>query len=73
LDNYDPSGTRTRTGIRFLNALRAAAPETVVLEYRVYADEGHVPFPTVYHGLQWIHSQMRSRRGRAQANDAIDR
>jgi predicted alpha/beta superfamily hydrolase len=57
LDGYDPDGSRTKGGTEFLDSLRQTVPATVLLKYKVYDDEGHVPYPTVYDGLKWIYSE----------------
>jgi predicted alpha/beta superfamily hydrolase len=52
-DSYDPDGSITARGARFLAAVTRAAP-TVVVKSTTYDDEGHVPFPSIYDGLRWI-------------------
>jgi predicted alpha/beta superfamily hydrolase len=55
-DSYDPDGSRTKRGEQFLESLKKTVPETVLIRQRMYDDEGHVPFPTIYDGLKWIYS-----------------
>jgi predicted alpha/beta superfamily hydrolase len=55
-DTYDPDGTITARGARFLESLRRAAPASVSIKAKDYDDEGHVPFPSIYDALRWIYS-----------------
>jgi len=55
-DSYDPDGSIGRRGATFLDLLTQRTPQ-VRLATRVYDDEGHVPFPFVYHGLRWIYAE----------------
>ena len=59
-DAYDPDGSTAKRGYMFLESLQRAAPDTVLLKTKVYEDEGHVPFPSVYDGLRWIYSETRA-------------
>jgi hypothetical protein len=54
-DSYDPDGSMTARGARFLAAVTRTAP-AVVVESKTYDDEGHVPFPSIYDGLRWIYA-----------------
>jgi predicted alpha/beta superfamily hydrolase/peptidoglycan/xylan/chitin deacetylase (PgdA/CDA1 family) len=54
-DAYDPDGSIAKRGARFLELLRRAAPSPVRITSRVYGEEGHVPFPSLYDGLKWIY------------------
>jgi uncharacterized protein len=54
-DSYDPDGSITARGARFLAAVTRTAP-AVVAKSTTYEDEGHVPFPSVYDGLRWIYA-----------------
>jgi len=56
MDTYDPDGSVARRGMTFLDSLKQTTPATVLVNYRVYDDEGHVPFPSIYDGLKWIYS-----------------
>ena len=55
LDPYDSDGSRTRNGILFMDSLRALNQPALRIKYRVYEDEGHVPFPTLCDALRWIY------------------
>ena len=55
-DMYDPDGTITKRGEQFLELLKQTVPSSVMLKCKVYEEEGHVPYPTVYDGLKWIYS-----------------
>jgi predicted alpha/beta superfamily hydrolase/peptidoglycan/xylan/chitin deacetylase (PgdA/CDA1 family) len=54
-DPYDPDGSIAKRGSRFLDSLRRAAPRSVLITSRLYGEEGHVPFPSLYDGLKWIY------------------
>jgi predicted alpha/beta superfamily hydrolase len=54
-DSYDPDGSITARGARFLAAITRTAP-AVVVKSTTYDDEGHVPFPSIYDGLRWIYA-----------------
>jgi predicted alpha/beta superfamily hydrolase len=56
LDKYDPDGTITKRGDHFLELLKQTVPSSVMLKCKVYEEEGHVPYPTIYEGLKWIYS-----------------
>lgn len=58
LDKYDPDGTITKRGDHFLELLKQTVPSSVMLKCKVYEEEGHVPFPSIYDGLKWIYSQQ---------------
>jgi uncharacterized protein len=55
LDMYDPDGTITKRGDQFLELLTQTVPSGVMLKCKVYEEEGHVPYPTIYDGLRWIY------------------
>ena len=55
LDKYDPDGTITKRGDQFLELLKQTVSSSVMLKYKVYEEEGHVPYPTIYDGLKWIY------------------
>jgi uncharacterized protein len=55
LDKYDPDGTITKRGDQFLELLKQTVPSSVMLKCKVYEEEGHVPYPTIYDGLNWIY------------------
>ena len=59
-DRLDPDGTITKRGEQFLESLKQTVPATVLLKYKVYDDEGHVPFPSIYDGLKWIYSEEKA-------------
>ena len=56
LDKNDPDGTITKRGDQFLELLKQTVPSSVMMRCKVYEEEGHVPYPTIYDGLKWIHS-----------------
>ncbi len=60
-DAYDPDGSRTRLGTRFLDSLKQSAPSTVLFKIKMYENEGHVPFPTIYDALQWVYSEEKAK------------
>lgn len=57
LDSYDPDGSIARRGTQFLDSLKGLASVSVLLNYKTYDDEGHVPFPSTYDGLKWIYRE----------------
>jgi predicted alpha/beta superfamily hydrolase len=61
MDAYDPDGSVTARGTRFLEILRQALPDSLVMKYKSYDDEGHVPFPSLYDGLRWIYHERKVR------------
>jgi predicted alpha/beta superfamily hydrolase len=60
LDTYDLDGSVTKRGDRFLESLKKIVPATVLLKYKMYDDEGHIPFPTIYDGLRWVYSYEKA-------------
>jgi predicted alpha/beta superfamily hydrolase len=54
-DSYDPDGTITKRGDQFLESLKQTVTTTVFLKYKMYDEEGHVPYYTIYDGLKWIY------------------
>lgn len=61
-DSYDPDGSRTQNGLLFIDSLRQSAAPTLKIKYQVYAEEGHVPFPTIYDALKWIYAPETAQR-----------
>ena len=61
LDTNDPDGTITKRGDQFLELFKQTVPESVIMKRKVYDEEGHVPFPTVYDGLKWIYSNENTK------------
>jgi L-ascorbate metabolism protein UlaG (beta-lactamase superfamily) len=59
-DSLDPDGSIGKRGSVFLDSLMKIVPASVLLESKVYEDEGHVPFPSTYDGLKWIYSQEKA-------------
>ncbi len=55
LDSYDPDGSITARGNRFVESLQRVAGAGVAVKTLTYQDEGHVPYPAVYDGLKWIY------------------
>jgi uncharacterized protein len=60
LDGYDPDGSKTRDGARFLESLKQFVSVTVLMKSKEYDEEGHVPFPSLYDGLKWIYSEEKA-------------
>lgn len=58
LDKNDPDGTITKRGDQFLELLKQTVPSSVMLKCKVYEEEGHVPYPTIYDGLKWIYNNL---------------
>jgi predicted alpha/beta superfamily hydrolase len=58
LDTYDPDGSITKRGDQFLELLKQTVPTSVMIKCRVYEEEGHVPYPTIYDGLKWIYHNL---------------
>jgi predicted alpha/beta superfamily hydrolase len=58
LDAADPDGTITKRGDNFLELLKQTVPSSVKVKCKLYEEEGHVPFPSIYDGLKWIYSQQ---------------
>jgi len=58
LDKNDPDGTITKRGDQFLELLKQTVSSSVMLKYKVYEEEGHVPYPTIYDGLKWIYNNL---------------
>jgi predicted alpha/beta superfamily hydrolase len=56
VDSYDPEGIATKGCLVFLDSLRKSAAPTLLIKYRVYEDEGHVPFPTIHDALKWMYA-----------------
>lgn len=54
-DSYDPDGTVTKRGDQFLETIKQTVSTTVLLKYKMYDEEGHVPYYTIYDGLKWIY------------------
>jgi hypothetical protein len=54
-DPYDPDGVRTQNGLKFIDELKKIGSDSVIIKYKTYDDEGHVPFPSVYDGLKWLY------------------
>jgi len=59
-DSYDLDGSRTKRGALFLESLKKTVPEAVLVRQKVYDDEGHVPFPTIYDGLKWVYAEEQA-------------
>ena len=59
LDKNDPDGTITKRGDQFLELLKQTVPSSVMMKCKVYEEEGHVPYPTIYEGLKWIYSYKK--------------
>jgi hypothetical protein len=60
LDKNDPDGTITKRGDQFLELLKQTVPSSVMMKCKVYEEEGHVPYPTIYEGLKWIYSYKKA-------------
>lgn len=60
LDTNEPDGTITKRGDQFLELFKQTVPASVIVKRKVYDEEGHVPFPTVYDGLKWIYSNEKT-------------
>ena len=58
LDTYDQDGTITKRGDQFLELLKQTVPSSVMFKCKVYEEEGHVPYPTIYDGLKWIYNNL---------------
>lgn len=58
LDKNDPDGTITKRGDQFLELLKQTVPSSVMMRCKVYEEEGHVPYPTIYDGLKWIYNNL---------------
>ena len=61
LDTNDPDGTITKRGDQFLELLKQTVPASVIVKSKVYEEEGHVPYPTIYDGLKWIYSNEKTK------------
>ncbi len=61
LDTNDPDGAITKRGDQFLELFKQTVPASVIVKRKVYDEEGHVPFPTVYDGLKWIYSNEKTK------------
>jgi predicted alpha/beta superfamily hydrolase len=61
LDTNDPDGTITKRGDQFLELFKQTVSASVIMMRKVYDEEGHVPFPTVYDGLKWIYSNEKTK------------
>jgi predicted alpha/beta superfamily hydrolase len=62
VDSVDPEGIATKNGLVFLDSLRKSAASTLLIKYRVYEDEGHVPFPTIHDALKWMYGPDTAKR-----------
>ena len=58
LDKNDPDGTITKRGDQFLELLKQTVPSSVIMKCKVYEEEGHVPYTTIYDGLKWIYNNL---------------
>ena len=58
LDKNDPDGTITKRGDQFLELLKQTVPSSVMMKCKVYEEEGHVPYTTIYDGLKWIYNNL---------------
>jgi len=58
LDKNDPDGTITKRGDKFLELLKQTVPSSVMMKCKVYEEEGHVPYTTIYDGLKWIYNNL---------------
>jgi len=58
LDKNDPDGTITKRGDQFLELPKQTVPSSVIMKCKVYEEEGHVPYPTIYDGLKWIYNNL---------------
>ena len=56
-DSYDPDGSIAQRGERFLESMKQTVSATVSVKSVYYDNEGHVPFSSIYDGLQWIYSK----------------
>jgi hypothetical protein len=59
LDKYDPDGIITKRGDQFLELLKQTVPSSFEVKCKLYEEEGHVPYPTIYEGLKWIYSYKK--------------
>lgn len=59
-DAYDPQGVRAGGARRFVDALSSAAAGHITLQSKTYAEEGHVPYPSLYDGLKWLYGQVKN-------------
>jgi hypothetical protein len=59
-DTYDPDGSIAQRGERFLGLLKQIVPPSVLIKNKNYDNEGHVPFPAICDGLQWIYSRPKT-------------
>ncbi|MDX2430010.1 MAG: hypothetical protein QNK35_03690, partial [Bacteroides sp.] len=50
-DFLDPEGLGNEQIISFTELI--GSDENILCKYKIYKDEGHVPYPSLYHGLQF--------------------
>lgn len=50
-DFLDPEGKMNEQVLSFTEFL--GSDENILCEYKIYKDEGHVPYPSLYHGLKF--------------------
>ncbi|MBN2008999.1 hypothetical protein JW960_06620 [candidate division KSB1 bacterium] len=54
-DSYDPTGAIRHNGEMLIETLKTSIPVSNRIMYKMYDDEHHVPFPSLYDGLKWFH------------------
>ncbi|MEN8122852.1 MAG: alpha/beta hydrolase-fold protein [Bacteroidota bacterium] len=51
-DFLDPNGVIKKQLLNFTNLIES--DENIVCKLKIYKDEGHVPYPSLYHGLRFL-------------------
>ena len=55
-DPYDPTGERTRNCWEIVELLKKHLPVTNKVHYKIYQNESHVPFPSLYDDLRILYT-----------------
>ena len=56
-DFLDPEGVIKKQLLSFIPKIESK--ENIVCKLKIYEDEGHVPFQSLYHGLRFIYSSKK--------------
>ena len=57
-DTYDPKSERTQRAEALIQKLTILNIPNLIMQYKFYPEEGHVPYPGQYEGLKWIYAKQ---------------
>jgi hypothetical protein len=57
-DFLDPEGVIKKQLVSFTKRIKSK--ENIFCELKIYEDEGHVPFQSLYHGLRFIYASKNN-------------